>query len=239
MHAQIALLKDACELLQAILEAWAGKKGALETRDIRRSYINRHAWNIHDLAGDVITLSDAKNLGSIYLLSRPALESLFKLSAAVANEKFASEKVVAEVDEERRKMEKWLKSADAAWAKTLTLMIKGLGEFKAELRARYSVAQEREWKTFEVAKLGGLESEYVRDYFIGSKHVHAMLSALTDRECQMYIPEALYRLTVVVAHTCALVNKALIDLENCAVTAVFEKSLDLRRLARFEFEKSS
>ncbi len=239
MSPQLAVLEEAVELLHNLLEEWGKRQSGAKTKDIRMSFINRHAWNIHDLAGDVLVLAQADRLGSIHLLSRPALESLFKLAAAVMEKEFAAQKVVAEVEEERDKIGHWRAAADAAWFATLDEMIKSLAEFGDELRKRYSVTGQRKWKIFEVAKVGKLEAEYVRDYFIGSKHVHAMLNSLTDREDQLYVPEALYRLTASVSHASGMVNKALMDLENCVAPAVFDAALDLRRRAKLEFDSVS
>jgi len=235
MSSQVAILKDSVDLLGGILEGWHERLAGSEAKNIRRSYINRHAWHVHELGCDVLVLAGAGRLGSIYLLSRPALESLFKLAAAVADEEFAAQKVVAETEEEAKKIRNWLKRAPAEWAGTLKRMIEVLETFGVDLQERYGVTQRREWKTYEVAKLGKLEVEYVRDYFMGSTHVHAMLSALTAREGELYVPEALYRLTVVVTHACGLVNKALMDLENCVARDVFERAIELHRRAKTEF----
>ena len=239
MSSQLSILAESVELLRGLLEEWAGRQSGSKAKDIRRSFINRHAWNIHDLAEDVLVLAEAGKLGSIHLLSRPALESLFKLGAAVKDEKFAAQKVVAEIEEERDKVGYWRAAAEAGWVATLDKMSKLLVEFGDELRTRYGVTGQRKWKVFEVAKVGKLEAEYVRDYFVGSKHVHVMLSALTDREDQLYVPEALYRLTALVSHASALVNKALIDLENCVAPEVFNTALELHRRAKTEFDATS
>ena len=144
------------------------------------------------------------------------MESLFKLAAAVADDEFAAQKVVAELEEERDKIGYWRAAAGGGWVVMLDALMKELADFEKELRNRYGVSGQRKWKTFEVAKIGNFQAEYVRDYFTGSKHVHAMLSALTDRESLLYVPEALYRLTASVADASALVNMALKRLENCA-----------------------
>jgi hypothetical protein len=236
MSSQVAILREAVDLLGGILQGWRERLVGAEAKNIRRSYINRHAWHVYALGGDLLVLAAAGRLGSIHLLSRPALESLFKLAASVADEGFAAQKVVAETEEEAGKIRNWLKGAPAEWASTLTKMIEVLGTFGEDLRKRYGVTQRRGWKTYEVAKLGKLEAEYVRDYFIGSAHVHAMLSALTAREDELYVPEALYRMTVVVTHTCGLVNKALMDLENSVAPDVFERAIDLHRRAKADYD---
>jgi hypothetical protein len=236
---QVSILRDALELLGDVLGAWGERKAKANIKDIRRGYINRHAWNIHEIGSDVLILAEAGSLGSIYLLSRPVLESLFKLAAAVFEKTFAGEKVVSEVEEERDKVRNWLKSADASWSPTLNKIIKGLDEMAEDLRKRYGVSTQRKWKVYEVAKVGNLEAEYVRDYFAGSKHVHVMLSALVAREDQIYVPEALYRLTASVAHASALVNKALMDLEKCVAPGVFEKAAQILELAKEKHDVAS
>lgn len=236
MNSQVAILKEALDLLGGLLEEWRARGIGEGKRDIQRSYINRHAWNIHGLGNDLLVLAAAVRLGSVYLLSRPALESLFKLAAAVADDRFAAQKVVAEVEEESEKIRHWLGAAPPEWASTLEKMIEVLGQFGSDLRKRYGISERRRWKTYEVAKLGKLEAEYVRDYFIGSTHVHAMLSALTAREDELYVPEALYRVTVVVTRASGLVNKALMDLENCIAPSIFERAIEIHRRAKAEYD---
>ena len=56
-----------------------------------------------------------------------------------------------------------------------------------------------------MARESGLNTEYVKEYFTGCKHVHSMLSALVDREAgQRYLPEAIYGFTNTVTSTCVL-----------------------------------
>ena len=73
-----------------------------EEKDVRQAFVVRHARKIHQLADDFLALEKCRRVGSIYLLSRPALESLFKLAPAVCNPSFAAEKVVSEMDEEKK-----------------------------------------------------------------------------------------------------------------------------------------
>lgn len=231
MNAQLDILKEAVELLGGLLRETTARLSRKTDKDIRRSFINRHAWNIHDLASDVLVLGESGNLRSVYLISRPALESLFKLSAAVMDEGFAAQKVVAEVEEERDKVRRWLAAAGPEWRQTLQIAVKELDDFGGELRKRYGVSTKRTWKTYEVAKLGILEADYVRDYFKGSKHVHAMLSSLVDREDALYVPDAIYRLTVSVTHASALLNRAMMEMEGCVAPDVFENAVEINRRA--------
>jgi hypothetical protein len=234
MDTQLTILEEAVSLLKEALDEATKKLPIPEEKNVRRAYINRHGWNIHDLSADVITLGRAGNLGSIYLLARPALESLFKMSAALNEENFAAEKLVAEVEEEREKFESWRASGESAWTETLDKMIKGLKDYEGELRQRYSVNGQRRWrKTWEVAKAGKLQAEYVKDYFLGSKHVHAMLSALVAREDGLYIIEALNRLTVTVCHASALIGRFFYVCPN-----VFDDALDIQERANAAFKQA-
>ena len=174
---------------------------------------------------------------SIYLLSRPALESLFKLAAAVATPDFAAQKVVAEVKDEQEKIKKWIETRPA-WQEVLNQVEAGLGEFDKELRTRYGVTGEKKWKPYQVANEGKMSVSYVNDYFLGSKHVHATLSALVDREAALYIPAAIYGLTMTVTHACALLNKALMDLENCCAPNIFEHASDINERAKATYENN-
>lgn len=241
MGSQIIWLAEAADLLGGLLEEWTRKRMGSPEKEIRKSYINRQAWNIHDIARDVVLLSEAGSLGSIYLLSRPALESLFKLSAAVKKADFAAEKAVSEIEEDRERIRRWRDVAEPGWITTLDELLKGLDEFGVELRSRYGITGQGKYRSaWSAAEAGELEGEYVRDYFVGSKHVHATLSALTVREEPgVYIPEGIYRLTVTVAHAAALVNEALITLENCAAPKVFDSALEIQKNAWEEFDRAS
>ncbi len=159
IDAQLTVLQEAVELLRLTLDEAARKVEDPESKNVRRAFINRHAWNILDLALDVLRLGRGSSLGSIYVLSRPALESLFKLAAAVTNDGFAAEKLVAEVEEEQSKLKKWRAAAGAEWVPTLDAMINGLEDYGIELRQRYGVTSQQKWRIFEVAKLGQLEAE--------------------------------------------------------------------------------
>ena len=234
---QLEILSEAVELLGKMAKESGARFSAVEQKDIRRSFINRHAWNVHDIARDVLVLGKHGDLRSIYLLSRPALESLFKLAATVSTPNFAAQKVVAEVQEEQDKVKRWLE-ARPAWKDVLTQVEAGLREYEQELRTRYGVTGDKKWKPYQVANEGKMSASYVSDYFVGSKHVHAMLSSLVDREAALYIPAGIYGLTMTVTHACALLNKALMDLENCVSPNVFELASDINERAKAAYENN-
>jgi len=164
------------------------------------------ATYIRDLATDALTLGREGRWASIYLLSRPALESVFKMAAAVVNKSFPAEKVVAEIEEEREKLKQWRDGGATGWDTVLDEVVRQSDEFEQELRNRYSVTSKKKWKTWEAAKLGKLQAEYVKDYFVGSKHVHGMLSALVERQEGLYVPDAIYCLTSSLTMVVVLLN---------------------------------
>lgn len=220
---QLQVLEQAASLLQSTLDAARKKLKSPEDKDARVAFLYRHGRNICDLAKDVVVLGKNDSLGSIYLLARPALESLFKLAAATNEQDFVVEKLVGEVQEERNKLEAWSAASEPKWDAVLKTVINELKDFESDLRQRYEVNQELRWKkTWQVAKAGNLQSEYVRDYFIGSKHVHAMVSALVDREGGLYILEALHRLTSTVWNATALINKFF-----CISPSIFDDALKI------------
>jgi hypothetical protein len=235
--AQLEILKEAVELLGKMAKESGARFSTVEKKDIRRSFINRHAWNVHDIARDVLVLGEHGDLRSIYLLSRPALESLFKLAAAVAMPDFAAQKVVAEVKDEQEKIKKWFETRPA-WRDVLKQVEVGLCDYEKELRTRYGITGQMKWKPYQVANEGKMSASYVGDYFVGSQHVHAALRALVDRENALYIPAGIYGLTMTVTHACALLNKALMDLENCVVPNVFEHAGDINERANLAYENN-
>jgi hypothetical protein len=216
---QLQILEQAMSLLQKTLDAAIQAVRSPGDLSARQVFVYRHARNIRDLAKDVVALGKLGSLGSIYLLTRPALESLFKLAAATNEANFAIEKLVAEIAEERKKFEAWSAAGEPLWDAVLKKVIDELKEGESDLRQRYEVNRELRWKKiWEVAKTGKLQVEYVRDYFVGSKHVHAMVSALVDREdgC-LYIIEALHRLTATVCRAAELTNEFF-----CVSPSIFE-----------------
>jgi hypothetical protein len=205
---QLEILKEATDFLGNLAKESGEKFSTDKGKDIRRSFINRHAWNVHDIATDVLTLGKYGDLRSIHLLSRPALESLFKLAAAVMTPSFAAEKVIAEIKDEQKKLNKWSK-ARPVWSQNLKQVEAGLKQYEDELRKNYNVSSSSEWNTFDTAVAGKLDAEYVGDYFLGSLHVHATLRALVDREDALYISAGICGLTMTVAHASALLSNVI------------------------------
>lgn len=234
---QLEVLNEAVDLLGKLAEESGTRFSALEKKDIRRSFINRHAWNVHDIARDVLVLGEHGNLRSIYLLSRPALESLFKLAAAVATQDFAAQKVVSELQEEQEKVKRWYE-ARPAWQDVLQKVEFGLRDYEKDIRTRYGIAGEKKWKPYQVANEGKMSASYVGDYFVGSKHIHAMLSALVDREDALYIPAALNGLTMTVTHACALLSRALADLETHYTPETLGIVTELNERAKQAYERA-
>jgi hypothetical protein len=209
IESQLQILEQAVSLLQKTLDAAIQTAQSPKDLNARQVFIYRHARNIRDLAKDVAVLGNVGSLGSIYLLTRPALESLFKLAAAINEENFALEKLVAEMADERGRLEKWSAAGEPLWEAVLKKIILELKEGETELRQLYEVRGELRWKqTSEVAKAAKLQVELVRDYFVGSKHVHATVSALVDREAGcLYVIEALHRLIATVCRAAELTNE--------------------------------
>lgn len=221
---QLQVLEQAASLLQKTFDAAFKPLQSPEDKDARVAFIYRHARNISDSSKDVLTLGKYGQLGSIYLLARPALESLFKLAAATNEEDFAIEKVIAEIQEEQNKLKAWSAADEPRWDGVLNQVIQELQAFELDLRQRYEVNRELRWKKpWQVAKAGNLQAEYVRDYFIGSKHVHVMVSALVDREGGLYILEALHRMPVTACHAAALTNRFF-----CVAPSIFDDALEIQ-----------
>jgi hypothetical protein len=206
MNKQITVFESAVQRLDMVLAMADEHCVRIHEKDIRTAFIIRHCRNIYHLADDALALAHSKRLGSIYLFARPALESLFKLAAAVSNKTFAAEKVVGELLEEREKLGFWRKESNASFQSILDACVQVCDDYAADLRTRYNVTGDKKWRVWEVACQGRLKPEYVKAYFIGSKHVHSMLSALVDRELgQTYLPEAIYSFTTTITSACVLV----------------------------------
>ncbi len=235
MNAQITVFEKATQMLATTLEMSEEICNEIEGKDIRTAFVIRHARNIHQLADDTLALARCDRLGSIYLFARPALESLFKLAAAVSNKSFAAEKVVGELLEEREKLSQWREQSDAKSQAILDECIRVCDEYAADLRNRYSVVGEKKWKIWQVANEAKLKSEHVKEYFQGCKHVHSMLSALVAREQGMgYLPDAIYGFTTTVTSSCVLlmvyfrlhpgVSEESLDMVREAIAAKYDES---------------
>jgi hypothetical protein len=63
------------DLLGGILQGWRERPVGAEAKNIRRSYINRHAWHVHALCSDVVILAAAgKRLHRrSWLMSKPRM----------------------------------------------------------------------------------------------------------------------------------------------------------------------
>jgi hypothetical protein len=194
MCAALKVLEKATTLLEQCTQTV--EDTAPSENDIRAAFIWHHARYIQELAKDALALAEKRRLASIYLLARPALESLFKMTAAVKDKDFALAKLVYEIEEEKGKIKNWRLAASQELAKTLDELEKQYEQYKKDLITRYGNPASAKQKIWEVANSADMKSDYIRDYFIGSKHIHGMLSAITVREAaQLYIPEALFRLT--------------------------------------------
>lgn len=195
MKSQHSILQEAVSLLGTTLtmvdEAITEEMG----KDIGRSFVYRHAVYIRDLATDALFLGREGRWASIYVLGRPAMESAFKMAAAVVDSEFPAQKVAAELKEERKRLVKWRNSRICGLNSVLDEAAQQCEEFEKELRKRYGVASKREWSVRDVAELGKLTAEYTKDYFQSSKHIHGMLSGLLGREQGLYVPDAVYSLT--------------------------------------------
>ena len=126
--------------------------------------------------------------------------------------------------------------ARPAWEDVLKPIEAGLRDYEKELRTRYGVMGEKRWKPYKVANEGKMDSKHVSDYFVGSQHVHATLRSLVDREAALYIPAAIYGLTTTVSYTCALLSKALADLENVFTPEVLEFVTAIDERAKCAYE---
>ena len=205
MENQITVFENATQMLATTVGMAEEICSEQVEKDIRTAFVIRHSRNIHQLAEDTLALGRCNRLGSIYLLARPALESLFKLAVAVSNPGFAAEKVVGELLEEREKLSLWRDQSDADLRSILDECIRVCDDYAAELRNRYQVAGDKKWKIWQVANEARLKSEYVKEYFSGCKHVHCMLSALVSRELgEGYLPDAIYGFTSTVTSACVL-----------------------------------
>jgi len=165
--------------------------------DYRTAFICRHARSIYQLGQDTIFLLEASRLDSCPIIVRAMMESLFKLVAAVKKPEAAIQIFISEIDEEIA----WMKAqTDFDIAPT----IEQLSGFVEKLRAEHNVTSKKKWNTFECADAAGLgQSHYRGEYFVFSKHVHAMTSGILLREGKVGVGHVLQSILFIVPYAAA------------------------------------
>jgi uncharacterized protein DUF5677 len=179
----IQLIKESLALLTRVLDEAFGHG---PESDLRRAFIYRHARNVLDLGQDVLALELQNRSSASRIIVRPMIESLYRLAAAVKRPTFAAEKLVAELEQELERIQKWIAVAqsndfESEMADTTTL----LTAYAQRLRREHSVTTKNRWDQFATAKAAELDWHYARDYFLYSKYVHATISGIISQEYQI------------------------------------------------------
>jgi hypothetical protein len=121
----IQLIKESLALLTRVLDEAFGQG---PESDLRRASICRHGRNVLDLGQDVLALELENRSSASRIIVRPMIESLYRLAAAVKRPTFAAEKLVAELEQEVERIQKWIAVAqsndfESEMAETTTLLI--------------------------------------------------------------------------------------------------------------------
>jgi len=146
----------------------------------RSRFIYLHARNICDLGDDVLALEEQNRTRASQILVRPMLESLFNLAAAVKKAEFATEKCVAEYEDEIKRIKRWIAavgSSDQSQA-----LIEEAERRACGARREYSVTTNNEWNIFCTAKAAELDDQYLSSYFVYSRHIHSTIIWLKTSE---------------------------------------------------------
>ncbi|HEY5915262.1 MAG TPA: hypothetical protein VJA21_32105 [Verrucomicrobiae bacterium] len=114
------------------------------------------------------------------IVVRSMLESLFNLVAAVKHTPFAAEKVCWEIEDEIKRIGKWLDSgAD------LDGTIAELQNLAGKLRRAHGITKTLNWTTLDCAMAAKLDQHYRTEYFLFSKNVHATQSGMISSEAEI------------------------------------------------------
>jgi hypothetical protein len=168
--------KGCFQTLQVVLE------DAFETDkspDECTAFAYRHAITVKELAGEVMHLEADGYHYSSAIIVRSMLECLFNLAATVQRPKFAVEKLIWEMEEEAKKIRKWIETTAE---NDLEETIKTLESLALSLRKKHSISARLNSNSFECAKAANLVGSYRREYFIYSKAVHGTASGMISRE---------------------------------------------------------
>lgn len=170
------------ELLERILnEAYQ----RAPENDLRSAFIYRHTRNISDLGEDVLALERQERTSAARIVVRPMIESLFRIVAALKKPSFAAEKLIAELEDEGERIQKWIqvdRSIDFQHEMAETLQM--LTDYTKRLRREHVVTSRNRWNVFDTAKAAELDWHYARDYFLYSKYVHSTVSGIISQEYQ-------------------------------------------------------
>lgn len=176
------LAESSLNLLNDILEQACTK---IDAPDLRTSFIYRHARNIATLADDVFELESLGRISASRIVVRSMIESLFSLVAAVKNPSFAAEKVVAEIEDELKRLKKIERASPSNEHADLKEAERMLTGFLAQMREMHSVCTHREWNAYQTAEEAQLGWHYLHQYFLFSKYVHSTTSGIISGEEQL------------------------------------------------------
>lgn len=144
--------------------------------NFREAFIYRHTRNIHELGADVVHLMATRRLASCPVIIRAMFESLFKLVTAVKQPQAAIEIFIYEIEEDRKRIEKWLDPIQCAQA------INIYSQYAQQLRQENQVASNKKWNTEACAAAAEMSEKYRGEYFLFSAHAHASTSGIITQE---------------------------------------------------------
>jgi hypothetical protein len=170
-------VKDSYNLLAMVIdEAYAGA----EEGNLREAFVYRHGLTILRLAEDAIHLEGERKCHSSPIVVRSMLESLFNLVAGVKHPAFAAEKICWEIEDEIKRIGKWLNcGAD------LSGTVRELQSLSGTLRTAHGITKIRNWTTLDCAMAAELDQHYRTEYFLFSKKVHATQSGMISSEAEV------------------------------------------------------
>jgi hypothetical protein len=171
------VIDQSYNLLATVMEeAYAGA----QEDNLREAFVYRHGLTILRLGEDAIHLEAERKCHSSPIVVRSMLESLFNLVAGVKHANFAAEKVCWEIEEEVKRITKWLKPGAS-----LNETIADLQNLGRTLKKTHGISNVRCWNTLNCAAAAELDQQYRTEYFLFSKKVHATQSGMISAEAEV------------------------------------------------------
>ena len=205
----IELASQSMELLRRLLNDALEQEPLLlkpDDESRRRCFIFHHARYIRDIGEDVFFLYQQGRYPAAVVSIRAMLESAFCVVAAVEDDAFAAEKIVAE-------NEKYIKNLNAHFKDELsephiqqTLFLFDL--LAKELRRRHNITSNSDWNTYDVAQAAKLKDMY-KDYVVLCSYVHSSFGGIVAQNTRLSINNALRLAIASVIFACSFAPRVL------------------------------
>lgn len=145
---------------------------AKDNDNLQVSLVYHYAENIFHLGQDTIFLLNARRSHAAPVAVRAMLESLFKLVAATKQPNNAAEIALSELEDDYRRINKWLDP------KHYATVAEDILKLAQHLRSEHRITSNKKWDTFTCAETAELEPCYREGYYHLRAHAHATFTGI-------------------------------------------------------------